>query len=908
MLLRKLRLVNYGGIYNGMHLYEINIDFTKCKNRIILIRGDNGSGKTTIEQSLKPLPDSNDSFIVGKTAIKEIDYYDEVANIIYAIQFIHECKPNGDRNNAKGYIKKIIVSTNEIHELNPSGNITRCKEIIYEEFQLDPNYIALTQLSSTERGLADKRPADRKKYVNAIVNNTEVYNDIHKKLSKKSSTYKGLMGSIVSKLDSIGDKGKLDAELISLNNKIKELSDINNNSIQNRAAAEGGIRELDPDGSFVDKINDLYNNKNSILKSIEEIDNEGLRFYINRYDINKVDDTTINNLNKLIDNFENNKSSKQKNIEELLQSRELDATELQTKTSKLQSINSGINYEQCKSIQSQCIEIINSIEERFKFVDLKNISQEEFVSAIETITSIKNEINEFIQTIPNGLFLDVVENKCSSVITMISETEEKIKDLNNIIINHEIQIRTVTEKSKIVEALNIRPEKCKINDCPYIKQAYEAKLELDNINLNNIISEMNSNKSILKELQEQLEYYNEYNRTRIFVDNCIKKLGLFKRSLSKFNQLEGLIEDINEFMKKMCICDNHVLVIIDELSYYLDIANDIEQYKAVTKEYERVTSELKSLESQADFIELLEKDIKTIQNKLDSDMIEIEHIQNEIKEIDISIINYNRKLEDVKNIVSLKNKKSSFTDNLSQIEKEIESEKIKIDKINNYRNMIDKSNNIIHETDIQLKPLLERREMINYQLNLMTQYIQELEEYKSMYNKIETLKYYSSPTTGIQLLFVSIYMNKILDNANRLLCNLFNGQFALLPFIITESEFRIPVAVDGGLNHEDITTMSSAQIALLSMIISISLLSQTSTKLNIIVGDEIDAPFDGTNRRQFFEILDRLRMLVNANQCVLISHNSELSQYDCDVILLKNENSDDRSNSSGNIIWSYYNQ
>ena len=86
MLLRRLRLVNYGGIYNGMNLYEINIDFTKCKNRIILIRGDNGSGKTTIEQALKPLPDSNGSFIAGKTAIKEIDYFDEVSNIIYCIQ------------------------------------------------------------------------------------------------------------------------------------------------------------------------------------------------------------------------------------------------------------------------------------------------------------------------------------------------------------------------------------------------------------------------------------------------------------------------------------------------------------------------------------------------------------------------------------------------------------------------------------------------------------------------------------------------------------------------------------------------------------------------------------------------------------------------------------------------------
>jgi ABC-type molybdenum transport system ATPase subunit/photorepair protein PhrA len=83
--------------------------------------------------------------------------------------------------------------------------------------------------------------------------------------------------------------------------------------------------------------------------------------------------------------------------------------------------------------------------------------------------------------------------------------------------------------------------------------------------------------------------------------------------------------------------------------------------------------------------------------------------------------------------------------------------------------------------------------------------------------------------------------------------------------------------------------------------------SSVLTKLNIIVGDEIDAPFDGDNRRQFFDILYKLMMLVNASQCVLISHNSELPQSDCDIILLKNDNSDEGSHPTGNIIWSYYN-
>ena len=108
MLLRRLKLVNYGGIYNGMGLYEINIDFTKCKNRIILIKGDNGSGKSTIESALKPLPDDNMSFIMGKDALKEIEYFDEINNCVYSIKFIHECK--GFSRTSKGYFYKILSS------------------------------------------------------------------------------------------------------------------------------------------------------------------------------------------------------------------------------------------------------------------------------------------------------------------------------------------------------------------------------------------------------------------------------------------------------------------------------------------------------------------------------------------------------------------------------------------------------------------------------------------------------------------------------------------------------------------------------------------------------------------------------------------------------------------------------
>ena len=47
MRLLRLRLENYIGIYNGMGLDHIEIDFSKCLHKVLIIKGDNGTGKST---------------------------------------------------------------------------------------------------------------------------------------------------------------------------------------------------------------------------------------------------------------------------------------------------------------------------------------------------------------------------------------------------------------------------------------------------------------------------------------------------------------------------------------------------------------------------------------------------------------------------------------------------------------------------------------------------------------------------------------------------------------------------------------------------------------------------------------------------------------------------------------------
>jgi DNA repair exonuclease SbcCD ATPase subunit len=184
---------------------------------------------------------------------------------------------------------------------------------------------------------------------------------------------------------------------------------------------------------------------------------------------------------------------------------------------------------------------------------------------------------------------------------------------------------------------------------------------------------------------------------------------------------------------------------------------------------------------------------------------------------------------------------------------------------------------------------------------MLAEYNEELKIYNDKYSKIEKIRYYSSSSTGIQTIYMQLYMNNILATANQLLSLLFEGEFMLQPFVINENEFRIP-CLGSGLLHDDISSMSTAQKCMISMILSFSILHQSATKYNIIFLDELDGGLDSSNRSYFITLLDKLMGILRCEQCFIISHNNELTAELADLIILKN-NTNEQYN--GNVIWKY---
>ena len=269
---------------------------------------------------------------------------------------------------------------------------------------------------------------------------------------------------------------------------------------------------------------------------------------------------------------------------------------------------------------------------------------------------------------------------------------------------------------------------------------------------------------------------------------------------------------------------------------------------------------------------------------------------------DKALITLQKNLGIYQSIAEEEKKSREISGYIEENEKLYKENKEKITQFNAASRSAIKQTERIEEINKELTPLMHERDRLNHQMRLVDDYNRELYELNNQYNILETIRYYSSPTTGIQLVFMEMYMGKIIQVANDLLSMFFNGQFRIMPFIINETEFRIPCAGDGIIN-DDISSMSSAQIAMISMILSFSFLYSSNSRYNILKLDEIDGPLDSNNRIMFVDVLNSVMNMMGTEQCIMISHNTELQVEDADIILLKSSENNDYMH--GNIIWKY---
>ena len=901
MKILSIKLKNYIGIFNGLGLNEIYIDFRKCKHKIIAIKGRNGSGKSSLFKAIHPLPDPNDKLVPGLPAEKIMEIMDN--DTLYIIRIIHGINKNGNRETTKAYIKKVAFGEEE--ELNPNGNVTSYRDILFAEFNLDPNFVALSQLSSEDRGIADKTPAERKKFVNSIINTLQVYNDIYKVLSKRSSIFKSMMNNLVTKIDNIGEEDKLNMTLTSLENRINNMLNDKDLLTEQLAANKSKISLIDPDGSIQNSYNIIYNNLVSINGSIKESEDK-IEICINKLpELREFDDSGVmdyyNFLKSKIIELETYITMEKNELNRLLLEREEEAKNIQSKTAKLLSLKSERNYTDINKAIKECkknIESYSSIIEMIGIKDIFNISKDEFIIGLNTLKEIKEVIDTCKSFYEHHIIESAVEYISENNYPVLTYIDSEIDKVNNLIKEKSSEYQEYMILKTTAHKLVNRPNNCKIDTCGFIKDALEAskrepeknliRLENDLKNLETLLSELNNRRAEYSKIIECINHIKTLVRNLNKNISIINKLPIGEVYLSNNNILKAII-------------DNYDCKEIDILYQYIDYANIIEEYKKQITLLSELESEYKIYESKNQIIEEISNNIDELNIRLNSFTKDIESKGELISKYNNELDIFKAKLLDCELLTSVISKKKELVNKKAEEVSKFNMIKTNMITIKECANNIIDIQNRLETLNKSIAPIINDRDKIKHGLIVLKEYKEELEIYTAKYNKVEIIKKYSSPSKGIQTLFMELYMNKTISLTNELLSLLFDGEYVLGQFVINESEFRIP-CIGSGLPNDDISSMSTSQICMISMILSFALLQQSSTKYNILKLDEIDGGLDTTNRLQFLNILEKQMEILNTEQVFIISHNSEMNYDNCDIIQLK---SDDNNTINGNFIYKY---
>lgn len=893
MRLLRLRLENYIGIYNGMGLSSIEIDFSKCIHKVLIIKGDNGTGKSTIFKALTPLADSSIDYIPDKTAIKEIAYetdFQTILNIKY-----ESLVKDGIRRPTKCYLNRLNPD-GSIENLNPSNNITTAKEVIYDILGIDDNFITLSQLSANKKGLGGLKPSERKRYVNSIISSLAAFNNIHKMITTKSTVLKSIIDSYVTKLSQIGNIAIVEDAIKKDTLALKELDNKKNGLISEIATIKAELSRLDSSGNFLDDYKNLSMRKIILEKEIRELP-----------DIEEYSEEKLIQYEKDMAKYEANEEMLSSRAKELLDEESKINNNITELTIKLDSLYNKEHMDDLNSKIESTKKELESYKPYFHlFKTYKDISEQDY----ETVKLVIEKFNSTVENIFQTYSETVRKESMNSLRTGKNEV---ILDHSEILSGLEKQLEDLRTEKHNVEFLNNRskdynkiPDDCNHkSDCPFIKDVVEAKNALrSRQSLYSLSTKINSTLDAIESAKNLAEENMIKTQCLYEMKSILEYIQSMTKIIRKFPGTESL-DSINTLYHNI---EHGIRLNFESIDKY-------QEFKNISTIVSALEDDLHSYETAKEKLISANAEIRILQEKIDTDLKNLSTIRDsklsifaEIEKIRSSKMEIEMVLDSIRYAKINKAKFEEVSVELDEITNKIESmEKNTVlikdltDKLNRRASEL----SALQNTD--LPAISKAIEENKYRMVLFEQYTRDSQEYAAKYNEVQMIKKYTS-IHGIQTVYMSVFMNSILNTTNTLLRLLFGGRFALQPFIINENEFNIPCADSEGRVREDISLMSDSQLSMISMLISFVLLRNSSNRYNIIKLDEVDDNLDSMNRIQFSILIEQIMNDLGFDQCLIISHNNELDLSNTDIVILKMESQemiDSLYNSGGNIVFSY---
>ena len=851
-----LKLKNFVNIKVGMNKTEIEIDLSKSKNKLTLLCGPNGSGKTSLLSELHPFANSGNMdvrgeanlIIEGKDGYKEIHIKDKDDMYIIKHHYMFAKKTKS----VKSFISKNGT------ELNPNGNVRSFKEVVNEYLGIDHELLKLMRLGSNVTSLINMKSTNRKNFASKLFSDIEIYQGFYKKAAEEYKNIRAVMKSTSDKISkyNIQDESEFEKQLMTVTYEIEKY-DIEKEKIHKDIVTyENKLSEIKIDDERL--INESFNSLNNELNNAYNL-------------ISLVRDMKVSKEEYQLQ-YEKEKQSLEMSIFECKSYIDKAISERDIYYNQKQDLEESIKRAASKERINNLVETIKEYKHNISVLEneLKNrnrydktvlmILKDHCQKTLDYIRDLNIYSNKDIKTIMNSIIDSIdIEEK----IKVIYETNKNEYDrINAVIIN--------IENMNIDFDVELNENSCSKN-CPFKEFYFSTVGKIKE--LPKLIEQRNSiNKSILKN-EELLNLYNNL----IFIKNHILSYEKEYQIPIEYDYVDCFT---NYILDKPVININLLNIVID----------DSEKFELLNK----YKNDLDNFEKEYDMIKSSGLDIIEIENKI-LDIDEKINARNKIIEMNTkSRDEYEEKLKERTDEFNSIIKALTIKDSLKSLEEQFENCKNRLQEIESLKVLknqcvetINKLKSDYKRVSEFLEGLINKKNTISFNMETYKNLVTEYTALKLLFEDIDEIKEALNSSKGIPLIFLQVYLKNCPIMMNSLLDTIYDGELQIEGFLIDENEFRIPY-IKSGVRIPDIAMASQGESSFISIVLSLSLIIQSMTKYDIICLDELDGPLDTKNREEFIKVLYTFIEQVNCEQIFLISHNNLFDNEPLDLILTGN--------------------
>lgn len=900
MKIQILRLKNFIGIYSGMKLKEITLDFSKHDFSMYLLAGKNGSGKTTIMKALNPLPGTASEIIrEGKEGEKEIILEDE--DFIYKIRHVYV--PTKSTHKISSYIEKIDMYGNTM-DLNPNGNVTSFKEILEQELNICDDYLKLVRLGSSFASFISMSTSERSKFISKFLSDVDIYLRLHKKVSDDVRLLKNMVKNVSNKLDKIGSKEEIESDLIIVEKTLLSLKETRDKFIADRATYINFIKE-----EKLDEIDEVMREKDELKIVLNELKDmqEDLCNIAVEISGNVDNFRNYDNLVKLAKSQLDKKETQCNSLTELYKTRfdmlNTLSEELENDEIELEKIGDIEYLMSIKGKYQDTKDKIKNLEIDYGFnKELPDYTVSELLMVSEIFDGYKERIENLHEQYNYDLFDDLYfDNQNLQNYKIKYKKKEHAIECATIELNKLSNELSVLESkiTDIKDKYKLRPSNCTISNCALLGgdlESTETKYYAVQEMYDNGVNELEALNSTLNKLADKIDICETIIKLKKEIDknyNTFVKIPFLKR----------ILKDENEFDK--CVRKNKAFYVKDAVEVFCNIVEESEVYKSL------INTTMPILKTE--YMESKNKieRYNILKNKIKVKTHQLEQTRKQCKELDEKLDNCTDSRKIARDIYDTLQYMDNVNELYDTLDRYIELDSIckqfesKISELKEVKSKLKTVEQAIIGVGKDIEKTEEKRNKLNFKKMEIKKFTKEKKMLEKDYKDTEMVRTSLSSNKGVPLIHIEIYLQKVRLIANDLLERAFGGSLKLDKFVINDKEFRMPFTSDGGMTYaSDASKGSEGEKVILSLVLSFAFTSQISSNFNVILLDEVDGPLDKKNRRMFADVIQKQMDILHVEQLFIISHNDAFLSQDMGYILLKDNGLDNIRRD--NVVFDYY--